>query len=104
MYVNIKSLSSAHRFGLYKSAAAPRLAANHSHPCSQLGRWLADWLEWQPITAILAASLEGGLLIGQFLAGVPNQAANHRQDHSQFRKRLADWPVSGMPSHVPAYS
>ena len=36
-----------HRFGLYKSAVAPRLATNHSedhnHSCSQLGRWLADW-------------------------------------------------------------
>ena len=46
---------------LYKLAAVPiyRLAANHSqdhsHPCSELGRWLTDW------------------------------------------------PVSGMPSHVPAY-
>ena len=40
-------MSSKHRFGLYKSAAAPRLAANHSqdhnHPWSQPGRWLADW-------------------------------------------------------------
>ena len=53
---NFQSLSSAHRFGLHKSAASPRLAANHSHPCSQ------------PV------------------------------------RRLADWPVSGMPSHVPAYS
>ena len=39
---------------------ARKMAANHSHPCSQLGRW-------QPITAILAASSEDGLLIGQFL-------------------------------------
>ena len=51
----IQSVSPAHRFGLCKSAAASRLAANHSHPNSQLGRWLADW------------------------------------------------PVSGVPSHVPAY-
>ena len=32
---------------LYKSAADPMLAANHrqdhSHPCSQFGRGLADW-------------------------------------------------------------
>ena len=32
-------MSSAHRFCPYKSAAARRLAANHS----QLRRWLADW-------------------------------------------------------------
>ena len=50
------------------------------------------------ITAIMAASSEDGLLIGQFLAGVPNQAANHSQDHSQFRRWLADWPVSGWSS------
>ena len=36
------SLSAEHRFGLYKSTAAHKLAANHSqnlgHPCRQLGR------------------------------------------------------------------
>ena len=31
---DIYTMNSAHRFGLYKSAAGPRLLANHSHPSS----------------------------------------------------------------------
>ena len=66
-------------------AALSLVIIEFSSPVWSLQIGFGSYKGWQPITAILKASSKKWLC-------------------SQLGRWPADWPVSGMPSHVPAYS